>query len=132
MDRKQALSLPALDEFVDPAVFPFQSLPTMNDKSRTISRFRTGRPMVLLMGLTACSGLAKEDPQSPTPADPSLAASSIVICPKDSSYDPGRNGCLAASSAPSASQAATPAFRASPPSEPVEEEPNERDMQDED
>lgn len=51
-------------------------------------------PLVIACGGTAPSG---RDPQAPAPYDPKAAASTIVICPEGSSYDPGRNACVAGS-----------------------------------
>lgn len=52
-----------------------------------------------ILALPACGGSTASgpDPQAPAPANPKSAAASVVICPDGSTYDPGRNICVATS-----------------------------------
>lgn len=75
----------------------------MNGHSASRFRFRALVPWALTTVLClACGGstTGRDDPQSPTPGEPKAAASSIVICPDGSTYDPGRNVCIATSGVP--------------------------------
>lgn len=73
----------------------------MNEPS-LLDSCRATLPGLLLVSLAACSGSGRPDPQSPTPHEPKAAASTVVICPDGSSYDPARNVCVAMTGAPAA------------------------------
>ena len=62
-----------------------------------------GKPAITLPLLAALAGCGAplapgSDPQAPQPGSNKTAASTVVICPDGSSYDPGRNVCVATSS----------------------------------
>lgn len=62
-------------------------------------------PMVLWLSACGGSTASGADPQAPAPANPKIAAASVVICPDASSYAPGRNACVATTGATSSAQA---------------------------
>jgi hypothetical protein len=90
----------------------------MNDKPSLPVSPRAALPALIFVGLVACSRSGGPDPQSPTPHDPKAAASTVVICPDGSSYDPARNVCIATSGVANAQPAPKP-----PSKEDGDEEP---------
>jgi hypothetical protein len=106
-------------ESIDPPEMTFQARCVMNHEPTLLVLRRAALPGLILIGLAACSGSPSPDPQSPTPHDPKAAASTVVICPDGSSYDPARNVCIATSGVESAQPAPKP------PSEEDEEDAKE-------
>ena len=111
-------------ESIDLPEMTFQARCVMNDKPSLLVSPWAALPGLILTGLAACSGSRAPDPQSPTPHDPKAAASTVVICPDGSSYDPSRNVCIAASGVGSAQPAPKPPSEeeGDPPSKEEEDE----------
>lgn len=95
-------------ESIDLREMTFQARCVMNDKPTLRVSPRAVLPALIVVGLVACSRSSGPDPQSPAPDDPKAAASTVVICPDGSSYDPVRNVCIATSGVASAQPAPKP------------------------
>jgi hypothetical protein len=108
-------------ESIDLPEMSFQARCVMNEPSLLVSPW-AALPGLLLVSLAACSGSGGPDPQSATPHDPKAAASTVVICPDGSSYDPARNVCIAASGVGSTQPAPKP-----PSKEDAEEDAEEEE-----
>lgn len=91
-----------LNESIDLLMTSFHARCVMNGHRASRFFLQTLVPCCLLaIPYLACGGSTRrDDPQSPTPREPKAAASSVVICPDGSSYDPGRNVCIATSGTP--------------------------------
>ncbi len=109
-------------ESIDLREMTFQARCVMNDKPSLFVSPRAALPGLILIGVAACSSSREPDPQSPAPHDPKAAASTVVICPDGSSYDPSRNVCIAASGVGSAQPAPKP-----PSKEDAEEDAEEEE-----
>lgn len=86
------------NESIDLPMTSFHARCVMNGPSVSRFLFQTLLPCALTTVLCPACGTSttgRDDPQSPSPAEPKAAASSVVICPDGSTYDPGRNVCIA-------------------------------------
>jgi len=81
--------------------------------SRPLNRLRTAVLAFVLLGMVACGGAHKADPQNPVAYDPRHAASRVVLCTGGASYDPARNECVGVSESSSGQPTSQPPTKGS-------------------